>query len=91
MIDRSDLKGNHFLALANFGDHIMHHLFPTLDHGCLAQLYPILYETVDEFKVELREKSYPSLIVGQHLQLIRTDPSTRCRDQEEMLTNSKNK
>lgn len=54
MIDRSDLKGIHFLALANFGDHILHHFFPTLDRGCLTQLYPILYQTVIEFKVELK-------------------------------------
>lgn len=85
MIDREDLKGNHFLVVTNFGDHILHHLFPTLDHGYLPDLYPILYETVDEFKVELRCQSWASLISGQHLQLVRTDPSYRCRDQEAQI------
>ena len=29
--DRIEIKGNLFLNLTNFGDHGLHHLFPTVD------------------------------------------------------------
>lgn len=81
MIDREEILGNHFWALTNFGDHIIHHLFPTLDHGYLNDLYPILYETAHEFGLEVRAKSFASLIVGQHQQLFRLEPSSRLAEQ----------
>ena len=28
------------LVLVSFGDHLLHHLFPAVDHSRLAQLYP---------------------------------------------------
>ncbi|XP_037928359.1 cytochrome b5-related protein [Teleopsis dalmanni] len=71
IIDRGDLKRSQFLVLTHFGDHILHHLFPTLDHGLLPQLYPILYKTLDEFKAELRECNHLEHIIGQHQQLLR--------------------
>lgn len=45
-------------------------------------MYPILNETVDEFKVELRCMSWPTIIAAQHVQLTRTEPSNRCAIQE---------
>lgn len=72
IIDRGDLKGSQFLVLTHFGEHALHHLFPTLDHGILPQLYPVLYETLDEFKCELRECTHFEHIIGQHKQLLRT-------------------
>lgn len=77
MIDREDLRGNHFLVVTNFGDHILHHLFPTLDHGYLKDLYPILYDTVNEFSLEARSEPWSALIKGQHQQLARIVPSDR--------------
>lgn len=77
MIDREDLHGNHFLAVANFGDHILHHLFPTLDHGYLKGLYPILHGTAKEFNLEARIQPWAPLIVGQHKQLARIEPTDR--------------
>lgn len=71
IIDRGDLKGSQFLVLTHFGDHALHHLFPTLDHGILPQLYPVLYETLEEFKCELRECNHLEHMLGQHKQLIR--------------------
>lgn len=73
--DRSDLKGSQFLVLTHFGDHALHHLFPTLDHGILPQLYPALYETLNEFKGHLRELRYLEHIIGQHKQLLRIKPN----------------
>lgn len=78
MLDRKDVQDNHFLSLTNFGDHALHHLFPTLDHGVLNKLYPLFEETCAEFKVDYRTDYFPKLIVGQHMQLARTEPSDRC-------------
>ncbi|XP_067622954.1 cytochrome b5-related protein [Eurosta solidaginis] len=76
VIDRSDIKGSHFMVLTHFGDHFLHHLFPTLDHGILPQLYPILYETLKEHKAELRECTHLQHIIGQNKQLLRMTPNT---------------
>ncbi|XP_075150024.1 cytochrome b5-related [Haematobia irritans] len=72
IIDRRDLKKSQFLVLTHFGEHALHHLFPTLDHGILPQLCAVLYETLDEFKAELREYNHLEHIIGQHRQLLRT-------------------
>lgn len=76
VIDRRDLKGSHFLVLTHFGDHILHHLFPTVDHGVLKQLYPILFKTLEEFGEEAREQSFLSHLIGQTHQLNRTKANT---------------
>lgn len=74
VIDNADFSKHHFLALTNFGHHALHHLFPTLDHGILKQLYPILYETLHEFHVELAVYPWFRLIQGQFRQLARNQP-----------------
>ncbi|XP_005176332.1 cytochrome b5-related protein [Musca domestica] len=76
--DRSDIKGNHFWALTHFGDHILHHFFPTLDHGMLSQLYPILQSTLEEVNgSEPRELSFVQHIIEQNKQLLRMEPNPR--------------
>ncbi|TMW39415.1 hypothetical protein DOY81_015505, partial [Sarcophaga bullata] len=75
VIDRSDLKGSQFMVLTHFGEHALHHLFPTLDHGILPQLYPELMKTIEEFKGELRETTFLHHIIGQNQQLLRTKPN----------------
>lgn len=73
-MDRQELRGNTLLALTNFGDHALHHLFPTLDHGLLPQLYDIFFETMLEFEADC--KCYPwffETVKGQFLQLSRTE------------------
>lgn len=78
MIERSDLKGASRLAvLTQFGEHILHHLFPTIDHGELTSLHRVLRETLNEFGVESRTLAHSLLIVGQHLQLARVKPCQR--------------
>lgn len=72
LIDREDIRASHFWAVMQFGDHHLHHLFPTLDHGCLAELYPVLERTAGEFGVAVRTESLRALIVGQHWQMVRT-------------------
>ncbi|KAH8279636.1 hypothetical protein KR018_011673 [Drosophila ironensis] len=72
IIDRGDIKWSDFLVLTHFGEHALHHLFPTLDHGVLHKLYPELRETLKEFDEELREINHWGHIKGQTEQLLRT-------------------
>lgn len=72
-IDRIDVKSSQFLTLTNFGHHVLHHMFPTLDHGLLPQLHDTLINTCVEFEGELREFPWWKLIVGQFRQLTRTE------------------
>lgn len=76
VIDREDVKGSHFAVLTSFGDHCLHHMFPTLDHGILPQLYPIFHETCAEFETAYRECSWLHHIIGQHQQLARIETRT---------------
>lgn len=69
VIDRYDITGSHWLVLTNFGDHALHHLFPTLDHGVLDQLYPVFKETMEEFGLNLRLASQLTCIKGNFKQL----------------------
>lgn len=74
-IDRKELRTNTFIALTNFGDHTMHHLFPTLDAGILPELYDEFIKTMIEFETECQ--CYPwffDTITGQFQQLVRNEP-----------------
>lgn len=71
VMENSDTGKNHFLALTHFGHHALHHLFPTFDHGILSELYPILFETMNEFEVELGAYKWYQHVYGQLIQLAR--------------------
>lgn len=73
IMDNTDLRKNHLLALTHFGHHAMHHLFPTIDHGLLEGLYPTLFETMREFEVDLESYPWFHHIYGQFRQLARVD------------------
>lgn len=77
LIDREDTRSSHFWGVVQFGDHHLHHLFPTLDHGCLVELHPILERTAAEFGVPVRTDSFTALVVGQHRQMVRTQTTQR--------------
>lgn len=63
------------LSLSNFGDHALHHLFPTLDHGLLPELYDIFFKTLLEFEAECQcYQWFFETIKGQFKQLSRTTP-----------------
>ncbi|XP_066140665.1 cytochrome b5-related protein [Euwallacea fornicatus] len=76
VMDRKDITGSHFLVLTNFGDHALHHLFPTVDHGVLAHLYPIFLETCEEFGVDWRLVTQLDLVKGQFAQLAKVVPKS---------------
>nr|BAN20361.1 conserved hypothetical protein [Riptortus pedestris] len=69
--DRTEIKGILPLVLILFGDHTLHHLFPTLDHAHLAKLYPVLEETCKEFNVDFKLHTIVDLLLGQFKQLTR--------------------
>lgn len=70
--DRKEFQGNVFTVLAYFGDHVLHHLFPTLDHSVLPQLQEIFMKTCEEFKIEFEETSIIQALKNQLEQLSRT-------------------
>ncbi|XP_055597855.1 cytochrome b5-related protein-like [Uranotaenia lowii] len=76
VIDRADVKGSLFAVLTTFGDHCLHHMFPTVDHAILPQLYPVFHKTCEEFETIYRECSWLHHIVGQHRQLARIETKT---------------
>jgi fatty acid desaturase len=79
LMDRTDIKGSLFLELTHFGNHALHHYFPTVDHALLEEFNDLLYETCKEFKTHLVEKPWPVHIIGQHMQMARNQPHTEVR------------
>ncbi|CAH1109798.1 unnamed protein product [Psylliodes chrysocephalus] len=75
LLDRNEITGSHFLVLTNFGDHALHHFFPTLDHGTLEHLYPVFKKVCKQFDVDLRTVSLLETTKGSFQQLIRTTPN----------------
>lgn len=72
--EKAELNENHFFTLTTYGQHILHHLFPTLDHAVLPQLREILFETCKEFEADLRVYPWFELFIQQFIQLTRTEP-----------------
>lgn len=91
IMDRMAFRNNSFLALANFGDHVLHHLFPTFDHGILPQLYDILFETLVEFEAESEGYPWYEVIKGQFLQLARVETNPIDSHQRYLLKLAKQK
>lgn len=75
IIDDTDLRRHHLIALTHFGHHALHHLFPTLDHGVLNELYSTLFETMAEFEVDLEAYPWYHHAFGQFRQLARIEPN----------------
>lgn len=72
-LERSEAKSNLFMSLTHFGEHILHHMFPSLDHALLPQFRELFIDTCNDFKEELRECSLLGALVGQFQQLKRTE------------------
>ena len=77
--DSKDVTGSLFFELTFFGNHVLHHLFPALDHGILDYLRPILRQTCADFHlpdqvVQSINKNYDQkdLLLGTLRQLART-------------------
>ncbi|KAJ8923278.1 hypothetical protein NQ315_001835, partial [Exocentrus adspersus] len=77
VMDRKEITGSHFLVLVNFGDHALHHLFPTLDHGLLEYLYPVFLKICKQFGTEWRLSSQLETTKGQYRQLAKVEPNPK--------------
>ncbi|XP_054290732.1 cytochrome b5-related protein-like isoform X2 [Macrosteles quadrilineatus] len=75
--DRIEVYGSPNLVLLTFGDHCLHHLFPTIDHVHLHSLYPILEQTCKEFGIKFKMMTTLDLLLGQFRQLMRREPNLK--------------
>jgi hypothetical protein len=62
------------LLVSTFGEHTLHHLFPSLDHAYHRHLYPVLAQTCNEFQIRFEFTSTWDMVKGFLRQLSRTDP-----------------
>lgn len=65
-----------FMVATTFGDHLLHHLFPTVDHSKLGALYPPLRDTCAEFGVDFPFETATEMLFGFHRQMGRDRPNT---------------
>jgi len=76
--ERHDIDDNLLLTLLVFGNHALHHLFPTVDHGQLHHLEDVFRTTCQTFAIDdYQRKQRPgtwSMIVGTFGQLARVSP-----------------
>jgi len=70
-------KESLLLVMTTFGDHLLHHMFPAVDHSKLSQLYPALYQTCIEHGETYPFKSLPDMVKGCHKQMARQQPWKR--------------
>lgn len=77
-VDRIEGGRNQFMILTLFGEHTLHHLFPTLDQALLPQLHDIFHETCKEFEIEFRKFSWYKLFKDQFKELARMETSSLC-------------
>ncbi|XP_052895555.1 cytochrome b5-related protein-like [Anopheles moucheti] len=71
IVERRGVEGSLLKVITTFGDHYLHHLFPTLDHAILPQLNGVFLATCHEFDVGKRCSSWFSQYLAQNLQLAR--------------------
>ena len=70
--ERDLAKSNLFISLTTFGNHLMHHIFPTLDHAFLPHMSEAFLETCKEFNVDIKNCTMWEGFVGHLKQLKRT-------------------
>ncbi|XP_026321814.1 cytochrome b5-related protein-like isoform X1 [Hyposmocoma kahamanoa] len=75
IVERIEYAGNHFKSITRFGDHALHHLFPTLDHAELKYLYPTLIEHCEKFETHLRTNTFYEALISHSKQIIRKRPN----------------
>jgi len=75
------------VVLTTFGDHLLHHLFPSVDHSKLAQLYPLLYETCKEFEEDYSFKFVPEMLLGMHERIANTQPASFSKTEDKLMIN----
>lgn len=77
LLDRKDVNKTTFAyVLTLFGDHALHHMFPTLDHGILWHLHPIFIEMCEKFQANYQVSTLFKLVLGQIKETMRTEFKT---------------
>ncbi|XP_063824153.1 cytochrome b5-related protein-like [Ostrinia nubilalis] len=77
LLDRKDVNGSVFAVVTLFGDHALHHMFPTLDHAILRYLHPVFVELCEKFQANYRVSTQFQMVLGQIQEVMRTDFKTR--------------
>ena len=72
--DVTGKSDNFIMKMTTFGDHRLHHLFPTVDHSKLCHLYPVVEETCKEFGVPFETKSAWEMLSGHFSVLWKSTP-----------------
>ena len=72
--DRSEANLSIPISILYFGDHVLHHLFPTVDQAVLPQLREILEKTCKEFDVKYIKYGTVKSFFGLLKQISRTKP-----------------
>lgn len=65
------MKNNYVLAITHFGNHALHHLFPTVDHADLPKFNEDFLATCKEFNIEIMETTWIGAMTGYLKQLAR--------------------
>lgn len=73
LLDRKDINGNVFAVMTLFGDHALHHMFPTLDHGLLKYLHPIFIDLCEKYQANYRVSTQFKMVLGQIKETMRTE------------------
>ncbi|KPJ18939.1 Cytochrome b5-related protein [Papilio machaon] len=73
LLDRKDINSNTFAVVTLFGEHALHHMFPTLDHLVLKYLHPLFLQTCDKYKANYRVSTQFEMVLGQIKETMRTD------------------
>lgn len=64
-----------FLCLTHFGDHLLHHFFPSVDHAILPFLEPALTEHMRQYRLPHTRMSAWEAVKGKYLQMARNQPN----------------
>lgn len=84
-MDRAEISGNKFIGLVVFGEHVLHHFFPTIDFYYLQELMPIYYKTLDDFGVPHKLEPFAEVVLGAFKQLARNTVNMAERAQKKKV------
>ncbi|XP_075972013.1 cytochrome b5-related protein-like [Anticarsia gemmatalis] len=76
LLDRKDVNANTFAVVTLFGDHALHHMFPTLDHALLKYLHPIFIDLCEKYQANYRVSTQFKMVLGQIKETMRTEFKT---------------
>ncbi|CAG9559666.1 unnamed protein product [Danaus chrysippus] len=76
LLDRKDINNSTFAVLTMFGDHALHHMFPTIDHSILKHLHPTFIQLCEKFQANYRVSTQFKMVIGQIKETMRTEFKT---------------